>query len=85
MFWGAKKFSKIFKKYFSNRIEKLHKMAFIFLFFFFLKKFEEVEKTGFFRAKFFFHYTLSLILGVGGSSIFIFQFIDTFSVEAFSF
>ena len=38
-------------------------MAFI-IFFSFLKKFEEVEKTGFFRAKFFLHCTLSLILGI---------------------
>ena len=37
MFWGAKKISKFFWKYFSNRIEKLHKMAFI-IFFFFLEK-----------------------------------------------
>ena len=46
MFWGAKKKIKFKKKikYFSNRIEKLHKMAFINLFF--LKKFEKVEKTG---------------------------------------
>jgi hypothetical protein len=44
-------------------MEKLYKMAFI-NFFIFLKKFEKVEKTGFFRAKFFFHCTLSLILGV---------------------
>ena len=47
MFWGAKTFLKFFFKYFSNRIEKLHKMAFI-IFFFLLKKFEKVEKTGFF-------------------------------------
>ena len=38
-------------------------MAFI-IFFFFLKKFEKVEKTGFFRAKFLLHCTLSFILGV---------------------
>jgi hypothetical protein len=63
MFWGAKK---NLKKFFKNilAIEKLHKIAFIiFFFFFFLKKFEKVEKTGFFRAKFFFHCTLSVILG----------------------
>ena len=36
MFWGAKKFLKFFKKYFS--IEKLHKMAFIIFLFLFLKK-----------------------------------------------
>ena len=35
-------------KHFSNRIEKLHKMAFIiFYFFYFLKKFEKVEKIGY--------------------------------------
>ena len=45
MFWGAKKNLEL------NRIEKLHKMAFNL--FFFLKKFEKVEKTRFFRAKFF--------------------------------
>ena len=33
MFWGAKKIQKLFKKYFSNRIEKLHKMASIFFLF----------------------------------------------------
>ena len=48
MFWGAKKNLEFFKKYFSNRIENLHKMAFIIFYFFFLKKFEKVEKTGFF-------------------------------------
>ena len=44
---GVKKF------FFSNRIEKLHKMFFFnffFIIFIFLKKFEKVEKTGFFRA-----------------------------------
>ena len=41
---GGKKNLKIFKKYFSNRIEKLHKMAYIYLFF--LKKLKKVEKTG---------------------------------------
>ena len=40
---GGKKDFKFFKKYFSNHIEKLHKMAFIIFFF----KFEKVEKTGF--------------------------------------
>ena len=40
---GKKKILNFFKKYFSNRIEKLHKMAFIFLYIF-LKKFEKVEK-----------------------------------------
>ena len=42
-------------------------MAFIYNFFFFLKKFEKVEKvekTGFFMAKFLLHCTLSLILGI---------------------
>ena len=34
MFWGAKKFLKFFQKYFNNRIEKLHKMAFIIFFYF---------------------------------------------------
>ena len=38
-------------------------MAFIIFYFFFLKKFEKVEKTGFFRAKFLLHCTLSFILG----------------------
>ena len=61
-FGGQKKFKIFFFKYFSNRIEKLHKMAFII--FFLVKKFEKVEKTGFFRAKSFFHCTLSLILGM---------------------
>ena len=42
---GKKKIEKKFEKYFSNRIEKLHKMAF--LFFFLLKMFEKVEKTVF--------------------------------------
>ena len=55
MFWGAKKF-------FSNRIEKLHKMAFIF-FLFFLKKFQKVEKTGrIISTKFSLRCTPSLIL-----------------------
>ena len=45
-FGGQKKFKIFFKKYFSNRIEKLHKMAFIYIFFFFLN-FEKVEKTVF--------------------------------------
>ena len=31
---GKKIKKKYFKKYFSNRIEKLHKMAFIYIFFF---------------------------------------------------
>ena len=61
MFWGAKKIEKKFEKYFSNRIEKLHKMAFTIWFFL---KFEIVEKTVNFRAKFFLHCTLSVILGV---------------------
>jgi hypothetical protein len=39
-------------------------MAFIIFFIFFLKKFEKVEKTVFFRAKIFFRCTLSLILGL---------------------
>ena len=39
-------------------------MAPIFFFLFFLKKFEKIEKPGFFRAKFFLHCTLSLILGL---------------------
>ena len=41
---GVKKF------FFSNRIEKLHKVAFIIFFISFLKKFEKVEKTVFYRA-----------------------------------
>ena len=44
-------------------------MAFIIYFFFPLKIFEKVEKTGFCRAKFFFHYTLSLILGLNQKSV----------------
>ena len=48
MFWGSKKFLKFFFKYFSNRIEKLHKMAFIIIIFF-LKKF---EKTGIIPTKY---------------------------------
>ena len=40
---GGKNFFKNIFKYFSNRIEKLHKMAFII--FFFLKKFEKVWKS----------------------------------------
>ena len=43
MFWGAKKLKKYFKKYFSNRIEKLHKMTLIIFFFYFLKKLKKVE------------------------------------------
>ena len=43
MFWGAKKILKFFQKYFSNGIEKLHKMAFI-TFFFFLKSFKNLKK-----------------------------------------
>ena len=51
MFWGAKKILNFFlKKYFSNQIEKLHKMAFII--FFFLKKFEKIEKTGIITTKY---------------------------------
>ena len=49
MFWGAKKILKFFKKYFSNRIEKLHKMAFIYFFF----KFEKGEKNWNYRYKIF--------------------------------
>ena len=52
MFWEAKKILKNFLKYFSNRIEKLHKMAFIFFFIFFLKKLEKVGKTGIIPKKF---------------------------------
>ena len=63
MFWGAKIFLKNFKKYFSNRIEKLHKMAFIYMCFFFLKKFEKVEKTGIISTKFSLRCTPSVILG----------------------
>ena len=47
---GQKKFQNFFKKYFSNRTEKLLKMAFIIFFLLLLKKCEKVEKTGFFRA-----------------------------------
>ena len=59
MFWRAKKI----KKYFSNRIEKLHKMAFI-IFFFFLEKFEKVEKTGIIATLFSLRCTPSVILGL---------------------
>ena len=38
------------KNFFSNCIEKLHKIAFINFLSLLLKKFEKVEKTGFFRA-----------------------------------
>ena len=62
MFWGAKKILKFFQKYFSNRIEKLHKMAFIIFFLFFLK-FEKVEKTGIITTKFSVRCTPSVILG----------------------
>ena len=48
------------QKYFRNRTEKLHKV----------KKFKKVEKTGFFRAKFFLHCTLSVILGLQLTIIF---------------
>ena len=57
------KILKIFLKYFSNRIEKLHKMAFIKIFLFFLKKFEKVEKTGIISTKFSLRCTPSVILG----------------------
>ena len=63
MFWGAKNFLKFFQKYFSNRIEKLHKMTFIIFFSFFLKKFEKVEKTGIISTKFSLRCTPSVILG----------------------
>ena len=44
MFWGAKIFFLFFKKYFSNYIEKLHKMAFIIFFFWkSLKKLKKLE------------------------------------------
>ena len=45
-FGGQKKLKTFFfKKHFSNRIEKLHKMAVIF--FFYLKKLKKVEKIGY--------------------------------------
>ena len=47
-FLGGKKNLKFFRKYFSNRIEKLHKMAFIF--FFFIEKVWKSWKNWFFRA-----------------------------------
>ena len=50
------------KKIFSNRIEKLHKMAFI-IYIFFLKKFEKVEKTGIIFTKVSLRCTPSVILG----------------------
>ena len=63
MFWGAKK--KIYKKKYSrNRIEKLHKMAFIIFFLLCLKKFEKVEKTGIISSKFSLPCTPSVILGL---------------------
>ena len=66
-FGGQKKFN-FFFKYFSNRgirnrIEKLHKMAFIIFFLFCLKKFEKVEKTGIIPTKFSLRCTPSVILG----------------------
>jgi hypothetical protein len=62
-FGGQKKFEKKFEKYFSNRIEKLHKMAFIYIYFFF-EKFEKVEKTGIIATKFSLRCTPSVILEV---------------------
>ena len=50
---GKKKFKFFFKKYFSNRIEKLHKMALIIFF----------EKTGIISTKFLLRCTPSVILG----------------------
>jgi hypothetical protein len=44
MFWGAKKLWNFFFKYFSNRIEKLHKMAFIYTYFFFWKSLKKLKK-----------------------------------------
>ena len=52
------------ENYFSNRIEKLHKMAFIIFFWKSLKKFEKVEKTGIISTKFSLRCTPSVILGV---------------------
>ena len=43
-FWGQKNKFKFFKKHFSVRIEKLHKMAFIIFFFFFWKSFKKLKK-----------------------------------------
>ena len=62
MFWEAKKNFRIFLKNFRNRIEKLHKMAFT-TFFFLLKKFEKVEKTGIISTKCSLRCTPSVILG----------------------
>ena len=61
MFWGGKNLKIFFKKYFSNRrIERLHKMAFIYLFF--LKIFEKVEKTRIISTNFSLRCTPSVIL-----------------------
>ena len=45
MFWGAKKILNLFWKYFSNSIDRLHKIALIFFFSFWksLKKLEKLE------------------------------------------
>ena len=49
MFWGAKNFLKNFQKYFSNRIEKLHKMTFIFFFSFFEKVWKSWKNWNYFH------------------------------------
>ena len=61
LFEGKKKFWKNFKNILATALNSYIKW--LLWFFFFSKKFEKVEKTGFFRAKFFLHCTLSVILG----------------------
>ena len=59
--FGVKNFFKNLKKYFSNRIEKLHSF---FIFFYFFLKFEKVEKTGIISTNFSLQCTPSVVLGV---------------------
>ena len=66
--WLLKHFQKKFLIFFKNILATALKsyikwLLYIYIFFFLVKKFEKVEKTGFFRANIFFHCTLSLILG----------------------
>ena len=59
MFWWAKIFQIFFKKYFIDRIEKLHKMAFIYFFSFFEKIGYSVIQRGALKS----HCLLSIALG----------------------
>ena len=62
MFWGAKKFLIFFLK---NILATALKSYIIWLlYFFFLKKFEKVEKTGIISTKFLLRCTPSVILGL---------------------